>query len=95
MARHDRDGMITAAQASLGAQVDESGVADLVCDKGQIILAPDAGDFKDAFKKAKKMDGYRWIMINEADLFKANTLSISSRAGMITPEGKVLKNSRT
>lgn len=95
MARLDRDGMIKEAQASLGAQADESGAADLVCEKGAIILAPDAGDFKDAFKKAKKMDGYRWIMINEADLFKANTLSISSRAGMITPQGKVLKNSRT
>ena len=95
MARHDRDGMIKAAEASLGAEVDGSGVADLVCSKGLIILAPDAGDFKDAFKKAKKMEGYRWIMINEADLFKANTLSISSRAGIITPEGMVLKNSRT
>jgi hypothetical protein len=86
--------MAEAAQASLGAQPDESGIADLVCEKGAILLAPDPAGFKDAFKKAKKMKGYRWIMINEADLFKANTLSISSRAGMITPEGKVLKNSR-
>ncbi len=94
MARHDRESMIKEAHINLGSEPDPSGVADLVCEKGLIILAPDAGDFKDAFKKAKKMDGYRWIMLNEADLFKANTLSISSRAGMITPEGKVLKNAR-
>lgn len=94
MARLDREGMSKEAANSLGATADESGVADLVCEKGLIILTPDAGDFKDAFKRAKKMDGYRWIMLNEADLFKANTLSISSRAGMITPAGKVLKNAR-
>ena len=57
-------------------------------------LIADAGDFKGAFKRAKKMDGYRWVMLNADDLFKANTLSISSRAGMITPQGKVLKNAR-
>lgn len=95
MARHDRESMIKEAHINLGSEPDASGVADLVCEKGRIILAPDAGDFKAAFKKAKKMDGYRWVMLNEADLFKANTLSISSRAGMITPEGKVLKNART
>ena len=94
MARLDREGMIKEAFISMAAEPDDSGVGDLVFEKGAIILVPDAADLKEAFKRAKKMAGYRWIMINSDDLFKANPLSISSRAGMITPQGKVLKNAR-
>ena len=47
---------------------------------------------KAAFKRIKKVEGYRWVMINKEDLFAANTLSLGSKAGMITADGEVLKN---
>ncbi len=89
--RLDHDGMRAAAEANLGATADESGATDLVFDKGSMVLAAAPEDMKAAFKRVKKVDGYRWVMINEADLFAANTLSLGSKAGLITPDGKVLK----
>lgn len=92
MARMTTDQMATAAAEVLSASADDSGQADFVFDKGFLVLAADPTDMKAAFKRVKKIDGYRWVMINGDDLFAANTLSLGSKAGMITPEGKVLKN---
>lgn len=76
----------------MGATPDISGAADFISDeKGSIIVAAEAGDMKSAFKRIKKVDGYRWVMINRDDLFAANSLSIGSKAGLITPDGTVLK----
>lgn len=92
MARMNRDELIAAAAESLGTTPDESGKADLVFDRGSVVVAAEAGDFKAAFKRLKKIEGYRWALINREDLFAANTLSIGSKAGMITTDGTVLKN---
>jgi len=91
MSRLDHDAMMTAALDGLGAQADESGAADLVFDKGALIIAAEPGDFKAVFKRAKKLEGYRWVMINRGDLLLANPMSLGSKAGIITPEGDVLK----
>ena len=80
-----------AAEELLGASTDPSGAADYITEKGALIIAADANDIKKAFKRAKKIDGFRWIMINKEDLFAANTLSIGSKAGMISGDGSVLK----
>jgi hypothetical protein len=92
MSRLDREGMVAAATGTLGAAPDDSGVADMIFDKGQLLLAPELNEMKKIFKRAKKLEGYRWVMINGADLVLANTLSIGTKAGIITPDGKVLKN---
>lgn len=59
--------------------------------QGSVVVAADAGDMKAAFKRLKKCDGYRWIVINRDDLFAANTLSIGSKAGIMDADGKILK----
>ncbi len=92
MARFDHDQMAAHVVNDLGAVEDPSGKADYTFDKGSLILAAEPKTMKAAFKRIKKVDGYRWVMINEEDLFAANTLSLGSKAGMITPTGKMLKN---
>ena len=63
-----------------------------VFDKGSIVVAASADDLKGAFKRVKKIDGYRWVAINRADLFGANPLSLGSKAGIIDAHGEILKN---
>jgi hypothetical protein len=92
MARRNRDELIAAASEALEAGVDESGTVDLLFERGSIIVAAETDEFKSAFKRIKKVAGYRWVLMNEEDLFAANTLSLGSKAGLITAEGKVLKN---
>ncbi len=91
MARLDQAGLTEAVAAALAAQPDPSGSADLVSDKGSIVVAAAPDDFKKSFKRLKNVDGYRWIAINREDLFAANTLSIGSKAGILDADGKVLK----
>lgn len=91
MARMNSEQMKASAIDTMGASVDSSGAADLVSERGSIIVAGEAGEMKSAFKRIKKVDGYRWVMINQDDLFAANSLSIGSKAGLITPDGTVLK----
>lgn len=92
MARMNREELLAAATENMSATPDPSGKADLVSDKGSIIAASEAGEMKNAFKRIKKVDGYRWVIINRDDLFAANSLSIGSKAGIVTPDGTVLKN---
>ncbi|NND01693.1 MAG: hypothetical protein HKN91_02815 [Acidimicrobiia bacterium] len=91
MARLGQDDLVAAVAKVMNAEPDPSGAADLVCDKGSIVVAADTGDFKAAFKRVKKIDGYRWVAINREDLFGANTLSLGSKAGIVDADGKVLK----
>ncbi len=92
MSRLNHDELISAATENLGATPDPSGSADLVFDRGSIVVAAEATDFKKVFKRLKKdVEGYRWALINKEDLFAANTLSLGSKAGMITADGTVLK----
>lgn len=92
MARYTHEQLVEGAKTTFEATEDASGQADLVCEKGSIVVAAAPEDMKGAFKRAKKIDGYRWVLINEGDLFAANTLSLGSKAGMITVDGKILKN---
>lgn len=92
MARMNREELLAAATENMNASPDPSGKADLVSEKGSIIAAGEAGEMKNAFKRIKKVDGYRWVIINRDDLFAANSLSIGSKAGIVTPDGTVLKN---
>ena len=91
MARLDQQALQAAVASVMNAQPDPSGAADLVSDKGSIVVAADPNDFKAAFKRVKKIDGYRWVAINRDDLFAANTLSLGSKAGIVDADGKVLK----
>ncbi len=91
MARLDQSGLTSAIAQVMAARPDESGAADLVCEKGYVVIAADPNEFKAAFKRIKKVDGYRWVAINREDLFAANTLSLGSKAGIVDAEGKVLK----
>ncbi len=92
MARLDQDALMARAVELLSATPDESGSADLVCERGNVIVAADPKMFKDAFKRAKKMTGYKWVMINKSDLMAANMPSIGSKAGILAEDGSVLKN---
>ncbi len=92
MARLNHDQMMAQAAETVGASADESGKADMVFDKGQLLLAAELNDMKKVFKRAKKLEGYKWVMINGADLVLANTLSIGTKAGILDADGKVLKN---
>ncbi len=91
MARFDDAGLRAQAQTVLGAQPDASGVADLIFDKGAIVVIAETKDLKAGFKRLKSIDGFRWAMINKEDLFAANTLSIGSKAGIIDAAGITLK----
>lgn len=91
MPRLNNEEMQAVAIETMGAAPDESGAADLIWEKGAMNIAAEPEDMKTAFKRIKKIPGYRWVMINREDLFAANTLSLGSKAGMITPDGTVLK----
>ncbi len=91
MARYDQDAFVAHAQQILSATPDSSGQADLVSERGSIVVAAKPEDFKKAFKRLKKVQGYRWIVIHREDLFLANTLSVGTKAGILDEDGKVLK----
>ncbi|MCY3851415.1 MAG: hypothetical protein OXF75_11560 [Acidimicrobiaceae bacterium] len=99
MARLDHNALTESISNAVGATPDPSGEADLVFDKGSIkgsiIVASETAALKGAFKRAKKINGYRWVAINRDDLFGANPLSLGSKAGILDANGKVLKNADT
>ena len=92
MARLDHDALVAAVSSSVNASPDTSGAADLVFERGSIVVAATIRDLKPAFKRAKKIKGYRWVAINRQDLFGANPLSIGSKVGILTADGSILKN---
>ncbi|MEM7325031.1 MAG: hypothetical protein AAF531_18225 [Actinomycetota bacterium] len=92
MARLNHDELTAAIAEKLSATPDPSGAADLICDRGAIVVAADPDSLKAAFKRAKKIDGYRWVAINRSDLFAANPLSLGSKAGIFDQSGEMLKN---
>jgi len=92
MARVDREALLAAAVEVLDAKPDPEGTVDLVYERGSVIVAATPAEIKAAFKRIRKIDGYRWVLINREDLFAANPLSIGSKAGILDAEGKVLKN---
>lgn len=91
MGRLDQGQLLAAATTMLAGEPDPSGNVDLVAEKGSVVVAADPTGFKKAFKRLKKVEGYRWIVINRDDLFAANTLSLGSKAGILDADGAVLK----
>lgn len=93
MPRLGQDDLHEVAKTMFEAQVDETGVVDLVSERGSIIVAAEPEGMKAAFKRIKKVKaGYRWVVINREDLFAANSFSIGSKSGIMDADGGILKN---
>lgn len=91
MARLDRAGILAEVSARLSATPDPEGVADLVAQQGRIVVAATAADIAPAIARLKPAPGYRWIVINQGDLFSASPATIGTKIGIMDPTGKVLK----
>ncbi len=91
MARLGRDALVTAISAAVGATPDPEGAADLVAERGRINVAASASELKDAIGRLAPLRGYRWIAINDNDLFAASPLTLGTKVGILGPTGKVLK----
>jgi len=91
VARLDRDALITAISAAVGATVDPEGTADLVAERGHINIAANVADVKSAIQRLVPLRGYRWIAINAGDLFAASPLTLGTKVGILDPTGRVLK----
>ena len=91
MARMDREAIVTAICAALAATPDPDGTADLVAERGHINVAATAGELKTAIQRLKPLSGYRWLVINEGDLFGASPLTLGTKIGILDPTGRVLK----
>ncbi len=86
---HDqlRDSMVS----RLAAEPDPSGQADLVCSKGSLGIAADRKQIKKTVKRLRSVDGYRYLVINRADLFAANPATIGTKIGILDGAGSLLK----
>ena len=91
MARLDREAIVTAISTALGANPDPDGTADLVAERGRLNVAASASELKSAIQRLKPLSGYRWIVINEGDLFGASPLTLGTKIGILDPTGRVLK----
>jgi hypothetical protein len=91
VARLDRDALVAAISAAIGATPDPEGTADLVAERGHINVAAGAGELKSAIQRLVPLRGYRWIVINADDLFGASPLTLGTKIGILGPTGRVLK----
>lgn len=91
MARLDREALLASITKALTATPDPSGDADLVAERGRISVAASAAELGSVIKRLTPVRGYRWIAINEADLFSASPLTIGTKVGILSPTGRVLK----
>lgn len=91
MARMDREAIITAISGALAATPDPDGTSDLVAERGHINVAATAAELKGAIQRLKPLSGYRWLVINEGDLFGASPLTLGTKIGILDPTGRVLK----
>lgn len=91
MSRLDRDALLASAIAALQATADPDGDADLVASKGRINVAATTADVGPAIRRLANVAGYRWLVINTADLFAASPLTIGTKVGLLDPSGRVLK----
>lgn len=87
----DHDEFSESASVAASATLNPSGEVNLVCDRCSIIATAQVTDLKKAFERIEKIDGYRWIAINQGDSFGANPLSLGSKAGILNAVGNVLK----
>jgi len=91
VARLDRDALVAAISAAVGATGDPEGAADLVAERGRINVAASASELKGAIQRLGPLPGYRWIVINAGDLFSASPLTLGTKVGILDPNGRVLK----
>lgn len=91
MARLDQTTLTARAVESLGGTPDPTGEADLVFDRGKVVVVADPAELRAAFARLKRIDGLRWIVVNREDLFAANPLSIGTKVGIIDETGSILK----
>ncbi len=91
MARLDRDALVAAISAAVGATADPEGAADLVAERGRINVAASAAELKGAIQRLGPLPGYRWVVINAGDLFSASPLTLGTKVGILDPNGRVLK----
>ena len=91
MARLDREGIVNAISAAVGATPDPEGTSDLVAERGHLNVAASAAEVKSAIQRLVPLRGYRWIVINGGDLFLASPLTLGTKVGILDPNGRVLK----
>jgi hypothetical protein len=91
VARLEREAIVAAISAALGATPDPEGTADLVAERGHLNVAASASDLKTAIQRLVPLRGYRWVVINSGDLFAASPLTIGTKIGILDPTGRVLK----
>jgi len=91
VARLDRDAIVSSISAALSATADPEGTADLIAERGHINVAASAAELKSAVQRLKPLGGYRWLVINEGDLFAASPLTLGTKVGILDPTGRVLK----
>ena len=91
MPRLEREAMVTAISAVLGATPDPEGAADLVAQRGHLNVAASPAELKTAIQRLVPLRGYRWIVINAGDLFVASPLTLGTKVGILDPTGRVLK----
>jgi hypothetical protein len=91
VARLDRDALVAAISAAVGATADPEGAADLVAERGRINVAASSAELKGAIERLGPLRGYRWIVINAGDLFAASPLTLGTKVGILDPNGRVLK----
>lgn len=91
MARLDREALLAAASEALGAVPDPDGVSDLVGMKGHINVAASQAEARQALGRLANVAGYRWLVINAADLFAVSPLSMGTKVGILDQSGRMLK----
>ena len=91
MSRLDRDAILAAISEKMSATPDPEGISDLVSDKGRINVAATVADVGPAIDRLRPLSGYRWLVINGADLFGASPKTLGSKVGLLDPTGRVLK----
>ena len=85
------DQLQSAITSKLSAEPDPSGRADLVCAKGTLGIAADHKQIKKTVKRLRPIDGYRYLVINRADLFAASPATIGTKIGILDANGSMLK----
>lgn len=91
MSRMNHDQLREAMVTKLAAEADPTGRADLVCSRGALGIAADGKQIKKVVKRLRPLDGYRYLVINRADLFTANPATIGTKIGILDAAGSLLK----
>ncbi|MCY4368849.1 MAG: hypothetical protein OXF41_05365 [bacterium] len=91
MARMTHDQLQSAMISKLSAEPDPSGRADLICPKGSLGIAADNKQIKKTVKRLRPLEGYRYLVINRADLFAASPATIGTKIGILDANGSLLK----